>query len=154
MHMPVPTDAHRKLERLAGRWVGRERIHPSPMAPAGGEAVGRMRMEPALDGFAVLQDYAQDRGGAVTFRGHGIFRYDASAREYQLHWFDSLGQAPGLFTGTFDGDRLVLVQRTPQGRVRSTWDLAQPDAYRWLMEVSGDGAQWMPFMEGEYRRER
>ena len=56
MEMPKPTAAHRRLEKLIGRWSGEERIHPSPFDPNGGLAMARLENRPALDGFAVVQD--------------------------------------------------------------------------------------------------
>ena len=51
MEMPKPTDVHKKLERLAGKWKGEEKMYPSPWDPNGGIAVGRVNNRPALDGF-------------------------------------------------------------------------------------------------------
>jgi|GEM_PF-3960233 len=78
MQMPKPTDAHRKLEKLAGSWHGEEQISPSPLDPVGGKAFGRLTNRLALDGFVVLQDYEQERDGVVNFRGHGVFGWDAA----------------------------------------------------------------------------
>jgi len=30
MEQPTPTEQHKKLERLVGKWVGEENIHGSP----------------------------------------------------------------------------------------------------------------------------
>ena len=153
MEMPQLTAAHRHLDRIVGRWRGEERMLPSPWDPGGGTAIGRVRNAAALDGFAVVQEYEQERGGAVTFRGHGVFRWDPSASEYSLHWFDSLGLDPNHFRGTFDGDVLTLVSRGAQGFTRAVFDFGQPGRYAYRMDVSGDGAQWMPMMTGDYVRE-
>jgi hypothetical protein len=51
MEMPKPSDGHRRLERLAGRWEGEEKMEPSPWDPQGGTALG-----------------------CVT--GHGVYTYD------------------------------------------------------------------------------
>jgi hypothetical protein len=67
MEMPKPTAAHKQLELLAGDWVGEEIMHPSPWATGGGTATARVRNRVGLDGFAVIQDYVQERGGEPTF---------------------------------------------------------------------------------------
>ena len=41
MHMPKPNEHHQKLHALAGKWTGKEKIHPMPWDPAGGEVVGQ-----------------------------------------------------------------------------------------------------------------
>lgn len=153
MDMPKPTAAHRQLERLVGTWRGEERIHPTPFDTKGGTAIGHVRNVRALDGFAVVQDYEQERGGKVNFSGHGILRFEPAKGKVEMHWFDSIGQPPGVFEGGWDGDVLTLVQKGAQGQVRATWDLAQPGRYTYAMEVSGDGRQWMRFMDGTYTRE-
>ncbi len=108
MNMPRTGEAHRKLQALIGCWSGQEQLHPSPWDPAGGPAQCEVENRLALDGFAVIHDYTQRRDGRVNFQGHGVFRYDANEDVYQLHWFDSLGQAPSTFRGTFEESRLRL----------------------------------------------
>ena len=153
MDMPRPTTAHQELEKLVGSWSGEERMLPSPWDPAGGTATGRIRNVRALDGFVVVQDYAQERDGRVTFRGHGVFWWDASSKEYVLHWFDAMGQAPNEFRGAFDAGVLRLVSRGPQGQARATWDFSRPGRYEHRLEMSADGVQWTSFMEGSYLAE-
>ena len=135
MPMPTPSAGHSRLECLVGSWRGQERIHPSPMAPAGGKAVGRVHNVRALDGFAVVQSYEQERDGGVNFRGHGVFRFDPARDRHVLHWFDSLGGPPVEFHGRFEGDTLTLVHEGPQGSVRASWDLSEPTRYSYRMDV-------------------
>ena len=153
MEMPKPTDAHKKLERLAGKWKGEEKMYPSPWDPAGGMAVARVNNRPALDGFTVVQDYEQERNGAVTFRGHGVFSYDTAQQCYVLHWWDTMGMPPNQFKGTIDGNILTLTDKNPRGLSRAVFDLRQEGKYNFKMEVSQDGKQWMTFVEGNYNRE-
>lgn len=152
MTIPKVTEAHRRLERLVGAWSGEERLYPSPFDPLGGAATGRVRNRLVLDGFAVVQDYEQERDGGINFRGHGVFRWDPEERSYTLHWFDSLGLPPSEFRGGFEGDVLTLVNAGPQGVTRAVFELGQ-DSYTYRMQVSPDGTNWFPFMEGTYSRE-
>lgn len=152
MEMPKVTDAHRKLDVLVGSWKGEERISPSPFDPQGGMAEGRVQNRSALDGFAVVQDYEQERGGKVTFRGHGIFRFDAMQNNYVMHWFDSMGMPPGEYRGTFDGGVMLLLSATPFGQSRATFDFREKGRYVFKMDVSPDGTSWHPFMEGSYQK--
>ncbi len=150
--MPRPTDAHRALEALIGRWQGEEIMHPSPWDPVGGAAIGMTHNARALDGFAIVQDYQQIRNEAVSFSGHGVFRFDAQSSHYELHWMDSMGGPPSLFTGTFDHGILLLQQRMSGGFMRAQWDLRHAGVIRYRAEISGDSTQWAPFMEGNYER--
>ncbi len=152
MDNPQVSPAHRQLHSLAGNWVGQEKIYPSPWHPQGAAAVGKVRNKAALDGLAVVQHYEQELGGAVVFRGHGIFTFDGAADQHMLYWFDSMNQTPNIFQGGFAGSVLTLTSQSSQGFVRASWDVGRPDAYEYRMEVSGDGKQWTPLMEAEYRR--
>lgn len=154
MEMPKLTDAHRKLEKLVGRWSGEERIHPSPFDPKGGTAIARVENRLALDGFAVVQDYDQERNGKVTFRGHSVLRWDTSQQCYEMYWFDSMGMAPSVFRGNFDGEVLTVAAKDPQGHSRAVFDFGKKGHYTFRMEVSQDGQQWFPFMEGQYGLEK
>lgn len=154
MEMPRPTDAHRKLELLAGSWSGEERLHPSPWDPRGGTAIGRITNRVALDGFALLHDYEQDRDGTITFRGHGVLSWNAIEQCYVMHWFDSMGTPANEFRGTFDSkDVLTLTSKSSQGLSRAIFDLSKEGEYSFRMDVSPDGNQWQTFMDGSYIRE-
>ena len=154
MEMPKPSAAQKKLERLAGSWEGEETVHPSPWDPAGGKATGRVENRIAVDGFALVQDYEQDRGRPALFRGHAVVHHDAAAGDYVLRWIDNSGMGESTYRGTFEGDALTLASAGPMGHSRATWTLDGADAYRYLMEVSPDGAAWHPFLEATYRRRR
>jgi hypothetical protein len=152
MEMPKPTAAHRKLECFVGSWSGEERLFPSPWDPKGGNAVGRVVNRLALDGFVVVQDYEQERGGAVTFRGHGVFRWDSGDQCYVLHWFDSMGMPPNEFRGQFDAEVLTLYSKSAQGDSRAVFDFGEPGKYLFRLEVSRDRNHWVTFTEGRYTR--
>ena len=153
MEMPKPTDAHKKLQRFAGRWSGEEKIYPSAFDPKGGTSIARVNNRAALDGFTVVQDYEQEINGTLNFRGHGVFSYDPNRQSYFMHWWDSMGMPMSEFKGTFEGNVLTLVQQHAHGVNRAVFDLFEEGKYKFRMEVSQDGKQWQPFMEGTYRRE-
>ncbi len=152
MKMPKPTPAHKKLHKLAGKWSGIEMILPSPFDPKGGPAKGRIDNKIILEGFAVVQTYHQKRGGKDSFSGHGIFRYDPEANEYQMLWLDNFGGAACLFRGTFEKNVLSVSAQTSQGFSRCTFDVSKKSRYRFAMDVSQDGNHWAPFMSGEYSK--
>lgn len=151
--MPKPNEHHQKLHRLAGTWVGEEKLEPSPWGP-GGTAVGRMTGDVALDGFFVVSDYVEEKDGKVAFRGHSVFGWDDQAKSVTWYWFDSMGQTPPAPSrGTWDGDTLVLRSTSPQGEGRYSYRFEGKDRYVFRIENSTDGGKtWKKFMEGKYRR--
>jgi hypothetical protein len=152
MEMPKPSAEQKKLERLAGTWEGEEKVHPSPFDPVGGTARSTVRNVMAVDGFALVQDYEQDRGRPGLFRGHAVVHHDPVSKEYVLQWIDNAGMGASTYRGTFDGDVLRLSSAQAMGHSRATWTLEGADRYGYLMEVSPDGATWHPFLEATYRR--
>lgn len=152
MEMPQVTDAHRQLHRLNGNWEGSETISPSPWDPAGGTALGKSSNRIILDGFAVAHDYEQHRHGQCSFRGHGVFTWDARDAMYYLHWFDTMCTTVNTYSGRMEGDVLHLENVNPEVKSRAVFDLSRPDGYAFRMDVSQDGTQWMTFMDGRYTR--
>jgi hypothetical protein len=153
MEMPKPTAEHKKLEKLAGIWKGTETMYPSGWDPKGGEAQAVTRSRVALDGFAVIGDYEQTRGGKTTFQGHAVYTWDANAKQVVLHWFDSTGQGVDEFRGGWTGDRLVLQCENAMGFWRMSWDHSKPGVVNSCMETSKDGKAWAKLFDGKYLRE-
>ena len=152
MDMPKPGPAHVKLKSLAGQWSGEEQIMPSPMDPTGGPANAKIENRLALGDFVLVQDYVQERSGRVNFEGHAVISYDGRSDEYVMDWWDSFGMTRSEYRGKLAGSTLRLESVTPMGRARATYELAKGDTYGFTMEISTDGTNWLPFMQGTYRR--
>ena len=152
MEMPGPSDGHLRLERLSGRWEGEEQMHPSPWDPKGGVAVGRTTSRMALNGFALISDYEQERDGVVVFTGHGVFTFDPKEDLYSLHWFDCMGSPPEVFVGRFSREVLTLAHGGPGMHARMTYDLADPRELRTRLDMSSDGVGWSTLFDGRYTR--
>jgi hypothetical protein len=70
-----------------------------------------------------------------------------------MHWFDTMGCDPGApATGTWDGNTLTLQNQHQMGHGRFQYEFVGNDSYKFQMAMSQDGKQWMPFMDGVYRR--
>lgn len=152
MEMGKAGDAHAKLARMAGDWTGEEVMSPSMWDPAGGTAVGRVSNRTAIDGLVLVQDYEQERDGKISFRGHGVFSYDAGEEIYVLHWWDSMGIPPNVFKGYFEGDVLTMTSSGAMGHSRTVFEFVGDDGYKFRMEMSMDGSQWGTLMQGSYKR--
>lgn len=151
--MPQPTDDHRRLARLAGSWTGDEVLHPSPWSPERRRAEGSFEARTSLDGFFLVTDYVETQGGAVTYRGHGVYGCDAKTGEAVMYWFDNMGSAPAApARGGWDGDRLTFEAAAEGFRARYVYELRGADAFTFRIDTLRDGAEWSPMMEGTYRR--
>ena len=151
MQMPKPGAPHQQLAKLAGTWIGEEKMMPSPWEPKGATATGRVVNTVAIDKFVVIQDYEQSRDGKVTFRGHGVFTWNDAKKCNELVWTDSMGGTLQVFAGQWKGDVLEVMSEGAQGKMRCTFDVSG-GGYKFLMSVSGDGKKWDTMMEGKYRK--
>ena len=153
MEMPKPTKSHKKLESLVGDWTGDETMHPTPWDPKGGAAKGRYKVRAAFNGFGVVQEYEQKRGGKVSYEGHGVLGYDAKENCYLWHWSDSMGGVPNqVAKGTWTDKTLVFQHAGEHGHARYTYVFKKPGLIDFSIEHSMDGQQWAPFMNGRYAR--
>ena len=98
----------------------------------------------------MIQEYEQERNGAVSFRGHGVFTWDATLPRYVMHWWDSMGFPPNVFLGNFKGDVLTLTYESAQQHHRVIFDLSKANEYSFRMDIPGGGNDWKTFMEGTY----
>lgn len=153
MEMPKPGPNHKKLELLAGTWSGEEKMHPSPWDPKGGVASVSIVNRVACDGFYVVGDYEQRRSGAVTFRGHSVYGFDAKSQEVVLHWFDSMGMGDDVFRGKFQGQTLTLECKNAMGHHRLVYDFGEKGTLRSKMESTQDGKKWSAMFDGVYHKD-
>ena len=127
MDTPRPGPAHARLMRFAGR--------------------------ESLDGMALVQDYEEEKDGAVVFHGHGVFLVEPDTQDVLWWWFDSMGFPPEPARGTWDGDVLLFDKSTPRGDARYRYQFDGNDRYRFTIENRFPGqAEFVEFMHGDYER--
>ncbi len=154
MELPNVSSEQKQLNKLfAGTWRGEEKIFPSKLEPDGGTAIGTWSVTPSLDGFVLLVDYSEERGGEVRYRGHGVHTWDARERCFFAFWFDNVGMAQKAGSrATLDGNRYTYEWSGESGRARMTyvWD---KQFFTFTIERSPDGKTWSPMHEGRYSRD-
>ena len=151
MEMPKPTDAHKRLEKLAGKWEGIDTIHPSPFT-AGSTAAGSYDNRIDLDNFFLIMDYLEKSKGVVTFRGHGVVGYDGKQKCYTMHWFDNFGFPPAEpGRGQWEGDKLTFDFRYPDHKGRTTYTVnGREMSFGVYMDMDGKG--FKAVIEGKYKK--
>lgn len=152
MQLPTPTEHHEKLRAFAGTWRGNETLFPSPWNPERRAAIGRFASRIGVDGMFLITDYEEEREGAVVFRGHGVYGWDAARGRHTMFWFDSMGGSPIETLGAWDGDTLTFETRGPHGMARYVYELHGADRFTFRILASRDGEAWSPMMEGSYER--
>ena len=152
MEMPRPSaEAERLVQALSGTWEGPETMHPSPWSPEPAQRVGRYTNR-TLDGFFLLVDYEQRDGEQVTFRGHGVYSWDAREEVYTMYWFDSMGGAGGISKGRMEGDVLTFETTSPMGQHRYQYTFGD-GSKTFEMSMSPDGENWQQFMKANYAKQ-
>lgn len=147
-----PGAAHERLLAFVGEWDGEEDLAASPWAEAT-TVKSRNVFRPAVEGLAVVQEYAQQRPDGEPFSGHGFFTADPVTGDVRWYFFDSVGWPPeGPVRGGWDGSVLTMTKTTPRGQARHTYRF---DGDRFEHEVDarfGDAAEFAPFLRARYRR--
>jgi hypothetical protein len=155
MEMPKVNEHHQRMQRLAGTWVGEEKMHPSPWGP-GGTRMGRNDYRVVCDGFHLAGDYEQTDSGKTTYTGHSIFGVDPSTQETIWYWVDSMGYPPASpARGRWEGDALALIGRNEKNEIhgRYTFAFEGADRFRFSIENTRDGGKtWSTFMDATYQK--
>lgn len=153
--MAVAPEQQRLIDAMSGTWLGELRSYPSPWDPAGGLAIGRTQARAALGGAIVVSDYAEERDGFVSFRGHGVYSWDVLHHCYRMYWFDSVQPAPLLLpaTGQWISDELVFEVATDVAQHRYTYKFLEPGYYIFRIDLQRSGQPWQTFAQGDYVRQ-
>jgi hypothetical protein len=147
-----PLAEHARLAAFAGEWNGEEMVYPSRWT-AGGPATSHTVARMDLNGFYLIQDSVQMRGGKEVFATHGIFTYDREDRTYKLFWYDSLGYTPpSPASGGWVGQTLTLVRGSLRGNARHVYEIIDDDSYALKIQFSPDAEGWADVLTGVYRR--
>ncbi|MEO7732264.1 MAG: DUF1579 family protein [Kofleriaceae bacterium] len=145
------TSHHRDLDRLVGQWQGTEIVRESPDAKPV-HATGRFDIRPILQGTFVALDWVEQSKDATLMEGHGVIGWDAKAKEYTLHWFDTFGSPPrGVNTGVWDGNKLTFVTKAETHEGKTTLIHTSDTELAFMVEMKIEGS-WLTVIDGRYKR--
>ena len=150
---PKPGPEVKKLEYFIGTWSSEGTISPGPWGQ-GGKFSGTDIMEWMPGNFFIEghSDYKMPAelggdGKAVSFMG-----YDTNQNTYTYNDFNSQGQHESS-KGTFSADTWTWTSSANYGgqeiQQKMTMKILSPTSYTLKFDVSADGTNWMPFMEGK-----
>jgi hypothetical protein len=148
MQMPKPGPEHKKLDYFTGNWTCDGDMKAGPMGPG-----GKMTMTDDskwMDGGYFVVIHSQFKSASMG-NGNGIafLGYDADEKKYTYNEFNSQGEAV-VSKGTVDGDAWTWIgDMKPAGKGRFGEKILSPSSYTFKFEMSSDGTNWTPVMDGK-----
>ncbi len=148
MTMPKPGPEHKKLDYFTGNWTCDSDLKPGPMGP-GGKMTSSDDSKWMDGGFFVVM-HSQFSGAMGNGSGLSFLGYDTDEKKYTYNEFNSWGEAV-VSKGTVDGDAWTWIgdMKQPPGKGRFSEKILSPDSYTFKFEMSSDGANWTPVMDGK-----
>ncbi len=143
----------KKLEYFIGTWMVDGTVTQGPWG-SGGKFTGTGTTE-WLPGDFFVQSHSESQmppeiGG--DNKALMVMGYDSQAGNYTSDRFSSLGQHE-ISKGTLSGDTWTWTSSSTYGGMeiqgKMTIKTVSPTSYTMKYEVSMDGKNWMPFMEGK-----
>jgi hypothetical protein len=98
----TPTEMHKHLEKMVGKWSTTTKMWMDPAAPAM-ESKGSAEYNMGLGGRWIMMKYTGDMMGQ-PFEGTGMTGYDNFKKQYVSSWTDNMSTAMMLSTGTANAD--------------------------------------------------
>jgi Protein of unknown function (DUF1579) len=148
MNMPKPGPEQKKLDYFTGNWTCESDLKPGPMGPG-----GKMTMTDDtkwMDGGFFVVIHSQYKSPMGNGSGISFLGYDGDEKKYTYNEFNSDGEAI-VSKGTVDGDSWTWIgdMKQPAGKGRFSEKILSPTSYNFKFEMSTDGANWMPIMDGK-----
>lgn len=152
----TPGEAHTRLAEMAGEWDLEIRMWMDPSGESTiqtGRAVSRMTM----DGRFLVEEVESSFMGA-PFRGLGTTGYNNVTDEYESTWIDNHTTAIHRYTGTMEGDRMVMHGRYKDPatgawtETRGELTVVSPTEMRYVAYEGPEGEEARRVMEITYRK--
>lgn len=149
MSMPKPGPEHKKLDYFTGNWTCDGDMKPGSMGPGGKMTLSEENkwME---GGYFVVMHSEFKSGSMGNGTGIAFLGYDADEKKYTYNEFNSMGEAT-YSKGTVDDDAWTWIgdMKMPSGKGRFSEKILSPASYTFKFEMSSDGANWAPVMDGK-----
>ncbi len=115
MALAAPGEMHAFLAKWAGTWTFKFTGIQPDGSTVDGSAKARISM--ILGGRFQVQDLEGTLMGQ-PYNAHGVTGYDNLSKKFQNFWFDSMGTAPSVASGSLSADGKTL-------ELSGTWDMPE-----------------------------
>ena len=160
MKMGSPSEAHKVLAPLAGKFSNHVRFWMAPDSPVS-ESNGESNNAWILGGRFIQESYHGTMGNGQPFEGMGITGYDNVKGEYQSLWLDSMMTGMMTASGSFDqasqmiktsGDFSCPMTGEKARWFRSEVKVLDPDHYTYMSYNKGADGKEFKSIEIMYTR--
>jgi Protein of unknown function (DUF1579) len=152
MAPPTPAPELKKLDFMTGDWTTEGTFIPGPPGTPPSKFSSTSHGEWQQGNFFLVITTDSNLEGMGKMHEIAVVGYDPDKKVYTYRNFNSMGQAE-TSTGTLDGDTWMWTGEehyggmTFQGRVMMK--VISPTSYTIKFELSQDGTNWMPAMDGK-----
>lgn len=147
--MPAPGPEQKNLAYFEGTWKFEGKLHASPFGPEGA-MTGTETCQMFQGGWHLVCD-SQGTSPMGSMKGHTLMTYDHQTRQYRYFSVSTMPEAE-MAEGTFaDGTWTWTNEVTMEGKkIQSRFLMKEvsPTSYTMKWEMSTDGTEWKPVMEG------
>jgi hypothetical protein len=155
MGPPTPAPELKKLDFLAGDWTSEGTFIPGPPGTPPSKFSTTSHAEWMQGNFFLVETGDSNMEGMGKMKEMVVMGYDPDQKMYTYRNFSSMGQSE-LSLGKVDGDTWTWMGdehfggMTFKGRV--TMKVLSPTSYTIKYELSQDGTEWFPAMEGKAKK--
>jgi hypothetical protein len=147
--MTGPASELKKLDYFVGAWRLEGEVRPNSMSP-GGHLIETDRNEWMAGGFFLVVHSEFTIAGINRATGVAYLGYDSGERVYTYDEFNSMGEAIHS-KGSVDGDTWTWLGERKGENKTTRWivKIISPTSYDFKFEMSQDGVNWNPVVEGK-----
>jgi hypothetical protein len=155
----TPSEGHKVLEQLVGKWEYILKYWSSPDTPPE-ESTGTNDVKWIIGGRFLQMDVNGTSMGQ-PFEGMGIMGYDNAKKEYVNTWIDSMGTGMMNATGSYDAETKTLTEigsytdpMAGQQMFKGVTKFIDEDNVSYEMYISGQEGKETRVMEINYTRKK
>ena len=145
----IADEGLKPMERLIGTWtIDAEWSDGSTLEATNEYRVGVGGM------FIEVDTFASDGGGEQYHRYHSVYDYDAETDGVVAYGFDFMGERATVAIELTDNGLITRSERGPM-EIYQTIEFTDEDTMHWIVKArpAGSDGDWMPMMDGEWKRQ-